>query len=639
LIIATAGHVDHGKTALVRNLTGIQTDRLAEEQRRGLSINLGYAYQQLPDGKALGFIDVPGHRRFINTMISGVSGIDLGMLVVAADDGPMPQTLEHIEIMRLLGVRDYVLVISKCDRSDQQRISQVRREAAALLPDDTAIYLISNTTGDGIFELRNALEQRAIKLTQRTPEGHFRMSIDRSFNLQGQGLIITGTVSSGRVAVGQTILLQPQEIALRVRGIHSQDVSAKEGFVGERCALNVSGDVHKDDIERGDWVVGKSSIGTTSRIDVRIRLLPSNGFALKHLSTIKLHIGAKHLEASLVFLHEGDKPMTRLCPGESTLAQIRTHRPIHCCHGDRFLLRDYGETVTLGGGVVLDPNGPKRHRSSPTRLGFLIAQQQKDMANAIRHIFLDETYELDYRALRLAWNVNSEDTGQSIPEGIKRVLTDQGEYLITVAHWERLKQRSVDALRALHDAQPGDRGFPMADVMRGSFRPETQHYFKPIVESLIRASTVSLADGDLRLIGYELAPTEVKSDDWAQISLILDQYALHIPTLSQVQEECGLAQREVQRVLARAHKEQRAIKINGKRYATLPIMRQYAQPFLALPEDNSLLTLAEYRDDLKIGRNLALEVLEYFDSVRFTKREGNGRRVLNAAVAEKLFKV
>ena len=386
-------------------------------------------------------------------------------------------------------------------------------------------------------------------------------------------------------------------------------------------------------------MVGESSIGTTSRIDVRIHLLPSNGFALKHLSKIKLHIGAKHLEASLAFLHQGDKPMTRLHPGESTLAQITTRRPIHCCHGDRFLLRDYGETVTLGGGVVLDPNGAKRHRSSPTRLGFLIAQEQKDMANAIQHIFLDETYELDYRALRLAWNVNSEDTGESIPQGIKRVLTDQGENLLTVAHWEGLKQRSVDALRALHDAQPSDRGFPMADVMRGSFRPETQHYFKPIVESLIRASTVSLVDGDLRLTGYESAPTEVKSDDWAQISLILDQYALHIPTLSQVQEECGLAQRDVQRALARAHKEQRAIKINGKRYATLPIIRQYAQPFLALPEDNTLLTLAEYRDDLKIGRNLALEVLEYFDSVRFTKREGNGRRVLNAAVAQKLFKV
>jgi selenocysteine-specific elongation factor len=330
LIIATAGHVDHGKTSLVRNLTGVETDRLEEEQRRGLSINLGYAYTRLDDETVLGFIDVPGHRRFINNMISGISGIDLGLLVVAADDGPMPQTREHLQVMHLLGVKHYLLVVSKCDRVDEHRLEEVCQESAALLPSDTPLYKVSNTTGIGINELRSELERHARLCKGQGTTGHFRMSIDRAFHLQGRGLILTGTITSGTITKGDAVVLQPQREVLRVRGIHTQDAPAALGKVGERCALNVSGTVHKDDIARGDWVASKSGIDTTSRFDTRVQLLPEAAFALKHLSEVKLHIGAKHLKARLMLLqNEGASP-SRQQPGETALVQFVTDRPVLC---------------------------------------------------------------------------------------------------------------------------------------------------------------------------------------------------------------------------------------------------------------------------------------------------------------------
>ena len=361
MIVATAGHVDHGKTSLVRNLTGVETDRLDEEKRRGLSIDLGYAYWRPDSETVVGFIDVPGHRRFINNMIAGISGIDLGMLVVAAYDGPMPQTREHLQVMNILGVEHYLLVISKCDRVDEQRLHEVCRETASLLPDKTPLYKVSNQTGAGIDELRADLERLARNSTARETTENFRMAVDRAFNLQGQGLVLTGTVASGSVAIGETLLLQPHRKSLRVRAIHTQGAAAESGSAGERCALNVSGGIHKDDIERGDWIASKNCIDTTSRFDSRIHLLADAPFPLKHLSEVKLHIGAKHIKARLILLHSDDSRSARIRPGESALAQLVTDRPILCCHGDRFLLRDHGETATLGGGIALDPAGLK-HR-------------------------------------------------------------------------------------------------------------------------------------------------------------------------------------------------------------------------------------------------------------------------------------
>ncbi len=319
LIVATAGHVDHGKTALIRQLTGVDTDRLEEEKRRGLSINLGFAYRSVERDTTLGFIDVPGHTRFINTMIAGVSGIDLGMLVVAADDGVMPQTLEHIDVLRLLGIGQCIVVISKIDRVEPERVTAVADAAQALLGEDCcrAAFPVSNSTGEGIAALQQYLDKQAITHQQRSSAGNFRLSVDRAFLLKGTGLVLTGTAISGAVAVGDELQLLPQGVSVRVRSLRVQDHEAQRGRAGDRCALNVSGPIEKDQVKRGDVLVCRKEVPLCERFDATVSLLPNAPFAIKHLSPVKVYIGARRIAARLYLIGDsiGGTATHRLQPG------------------------------------------------------------------------------------------------------------------------------------------------------------------------------------------------------------------------------------------------------------------------------------------------------------------------------------
>lgn len=636
MIVATAGHVDHGKTSLVKNLTGVETDRLEEEQRRGLSINLGYAYWRPDSQTVVGFIDVPGHRRFINNMIAGISGIDLGMLVVAADDGPMPQTHEHLQVMNLLGVEHYLLVVTKCDRVDEQRVEQVCMEAATLLPERTPVFRVCNTTGVGIDELRAELERQARAWTARPPNGHFRMSIDRAFLLQGRGLILTGTIASGTVATGEAVVLQPQCRILRVRGIHTQDAPASLANAGERCALNVSGDAHKDDIDRGDWVTGESCIGTTSRIDARVCLLPDAAFSLKHGSDVKLHIGAKRLTARLILLHSENSSASRIHAGETTLAQLVTERPVLCCHGDKFLLRDYGETATLGGGVVLDPQGLKTRKSSDARLQFLAAMERDDIEDAIGAALSDENCTLDYDALLKSWNVDATDRpGVGLPR-IARTQTRDAELWLAHSRWTDLKKSILETISKLHRINPNEPGFRPSQVAHAALSTRDQTFFQPAVVELLKSNDISIKDGLLIAKGHDTAASS-EQREWLQISACLQKHGNQIPTVTQLERECGIERQALLHNIGRAQREGKLVKINAKRYALTSVLNDFAQAALDLTADEPTLTVVDYRDHLGCGRNIAVDVLEYFDGIRFTRRDGEARIILKRALPVRYF--
>ena len=639
MIIATAGHVDHGKTSLVRNLTGVETDRLEEEQRRGLSINLGYAYLPLNNETTLGFIDVPGHRRFINNMIAGVTGIDLGMLIVAADDGPMPQTLEHLQVMNLLGVKAYLLVISKCDRVDEQRIEQVRKDCARLLPENTPVYRVSNSTGLGVDELRAELERLAGLCAHRIAAGNFRMSIDRAFHLQGRGLILTGTVASGTIASGEVAILQPHQTNLRVRSIHAQDAPVTSASAGERCALNVSGDIHRDNIERGDWIVGESCIGTTSRFDARIRLLPEAAFALKHLSEVKLHIGAKHLQARLMLLRNDDDSPARINPGETALAQLLTDRPILCCHGDRFLLRDHGETATLGGGMVLDPFGSHKRKSSQARLSFLAAMEENHVEDAIRITLSDPGYALNYPALLQAWNLDPQDRPGLDLADIARINTADGEIWIAESHWSDLKGMISHRLLEFHQEKPTKAGIKVTVLMNAALPVTERRFFQSAIVQLIETGDVLFQDGLLSAKGHKASPSLEEESDWLIVSTCLRKHGRQIPTMGLLEKETQLESSALQQTIGRAERAGQLIKISQKRVAHVAVIRDFAVVALELTQDKPTLNLIEYRDYLGCGRNVAVDVLEYFDAIRFTRRVGESRIILNKKLPDKLFVV
>ena len=353
MIIGTAGHIDHGKTTLVRALTGVETDRLKEEKARGISIELGYAYTPLANGEVLGFIDVPGHERLVHTMVAGACGIDLALLVVAADDGVMPQTLEHLAILGLLGVSRGAVALTKADRVDRERLQEVEAEVRATLAggplQDAPVFALDATAAEdpGIVALRQHLQEIALNAKARPDAALFRMAVDRVFSLPGHGTIATGTVFSGRIRTGDTAVVMPAQHAARVRSIHAQQRPVDTGRAGERCALNLSG-IDTRQLARGDWLADPRALAPSQRVDARLELLPYGGSALRTWSPVHVHLGTAHRLAHLVPLET-----TAAVPGESVRVQLVFAVAFCCMTGDRFIIRDAQGRHTIGGGRVL----------------------------------------------------------------------------------------------------------------------------------------------------------------------------------------------------------------------------------------------------------------------------------------------
>ncbi|MGE8475660.1 MAG: selenocysteine-specific translation elongation factor, partial [Paraburkholderia hospita] len=375
MIVGTAGHIDHGKTTLVRALTGVDTDRLKEEKARGISIELGYAYTPLDNGDVLGMIDVPGHEKLVHTMAAGACGIDYALLVIAADDGIMPQTREHLAILQLLGITRGAIALTKTDRVDDARIAQVHEEIRAWLAAtpfaDAPVFDTNATSPDdaGVRALSSHLRDAAVAWRARRDDGLFRLAVDRVFTLAGQGTIVTGTVFAGRVATGDTLMLEPAHRAVRVRSIHAQNRAADVGRAGQRCALNLAG-IHKDAIARGDWIVDARLAKPGERFDVELKLLADADITLQHWAPLHVHIGTLHRVAHVALL-EGDT-LAACC---SARVQLVFDAPVCALPGDRFIVRNAQATRTVGGGRVLDPFGPPRKRRTAERRAWLDALQ------------------------------------------------------------------------------------------------------------------------------------------------------------------------------------------------------------------------------------------------------------------------
>lgn len=632
MIIATAGHVDHGKTSLVRNLTGVETDRLEEEKRRGLSINLGYAYKNLDENVVLGFIDVPGHRRFINTMISGISGIDLGMLVVAADDGPMPQTLEHLQVMKVLGVDKYVLVISKIDRVDEHRVKTVEAEVLALLPKGTPAFRLSNTSGEGVETLENYFANLVREKSCRNAEGLFRLSVDRAFYMKGSGLVVTGTVASGSVDVGDTLRIQPQNKKVRVRGIHAQGKVSKRGSSGQRCALNVSGDIHRDDIERGDWLAAPESLSPSLRFDTRIHILPDAGFGIKHMSRVKIHLGAKCFPAKIALLQRDNS----LSAGEHALAQIITEKPVLCSHGDKFLIQDYGETAALGGGVVLDPYAPERQRKSEQRLRYLSAIECDELDLVIEKLVLNANEIVNIDTLLQSRNRHPGSILPNKPPGIRQVDTEHGSYWLSDKKWDLVIQRMLETIRRLLLASREKEGITPAQFKGSCKLGDDEIVFQPALVELIQSQKISLSGGLLCTPEHQVNRKQDSTPEWRKLQTILRKAGRKIPSIAQLKQSGDLEQATLQKTINLAQREKRLLKVSDKRVALPETLKQYALVLADMDSKGVELSVINFRDRAECGRSLAIEILEFFDGVRYTRREGEKRLIIDSAFSDKL---
>jgi len=651
VIIATAGHVDHGKTSLIKQLTGTDTDRLEEEKRRGLSINLGFAYREIGD-TSLGFIDVPGHKRFINTMISGVAGIDMGLLIVAADDGPMPQTIEHLKVLLILGIQNFTLVISKIDKVDSNRIQTVKENAIDLLPnnlrDKTNIFELSNNTGEGIKDLQGFLDSRAKEHQEKSSQGLFRQAIDRVFTLKGSGIVTTGTVSTGKINLGDTVDLHPENIKLRVRDIHANDQPAKVAKAGQRCALNLSGDIHKENIHKGDWLLETGSAEARDCFSASFSLLISTAIVLKHMSPVKLYIGAGHFSAKISFL-EQRQANNQMKAGDERLVRFLLDEPICCYCTEHFLIRDDSESFTLGGGTVLDPFSSRKRKITQHYLKYLQAMSKPDFISSFNELIFKQQQIINLKNFRLSWNLGSTDAKkllslETLPGEYQELEGDQKNYCLSKQLLIEHTNIILDTVQNWHKEKPNETGISQEKLQNLTQKKITQEKIKePIFSSILKViidnKQLHRSDGIIKQAGFSPISSSAEQKDWQLIESALLQRGKQIPSLAELIELTRLENKKLNTALNAATKKNNLKRINNKRFALNTTLLDFSVEANNLGTEKTKFTAVDFKNKVGIGRNLAIELLEFFDSMRFTQRQGNERIILDSNIPEKLFKI
>jgi len=631
LIVATAGHVDHGKTSLIRGLTGVETDTLAEEIERGLSINLGYAYLSQASDHTLGFIDVPGHRRFINTMISGISGVDMGLLVVAADDGPMPQTLEHIDVLDILGVEALCVVINKVDRVDALRVSEVLQQVDALLqtrrwPEHVS-FAVSSQSGQGLEALKKHLVTAAETHQRQRNTGGFRLSIDRSFNINGVGLVVTGTASAGEVKKGDLLELLPGGQSVRIRHLRANNCEVDGASAGQRVALALAGKVSQKQIERGDWLVTPNGPPLSQRLDVEVTLLGSAPYALKHMAPVKLYIGAKRRAARLAHIDRTEQPLK---PGESCLAQLILDDPISGAWGEPILIQDHAETLVLGGGKVLDPEGPKFGKSRNDRLHWLRALQISDAKSSLTQLLHGEhTVDLS----RFWRNRNYPQVPESLfPRDEVRIFEREGNiWAVTEKQWQSATQWLADYINRWHREQPQSLGVKMTSLNKALAGHFDLTLGLAAADALLRSGSLALREGHISRQGFQPAKSQEALDHWQALKQQLQQGGVALPLLSDLLSLAQVPDQFAQQALRIGMGRGELHELNKHRYALPTQLLHYYQCLTLAHDQGEALSVAVLKSRFGTGRNLTVEILEHFDRLHLTRREGNVRVLLARA--------
>jgi selenocysteine-specific elongation factor len=622
MIIGTAGHVDHGKTALVKALTGIDADRLAEEKRRGITIDLGYAYTDTPNG-TLGFVDVPGHERFVHTMLAGASGIDAALLVVALDDGVMPQTREHVQILELLGIDRGVVALTKADLAPD-RVADVSAQMGSLLAKtglaDAPMLAVSVMTGEGLEDLRASL--LALGARARDSEGYPRLAVDRAFTLVGAGLVVTGTLVAGRIRVDDRLMLSPPGVELRVRGLHAQNRASGEAVAGQRVALNVVGPrLSKDTVTRGDWVLHPDVHAPTARFDIRLRLLAEEARALRADAPAHLHLGAAHVMARVSPLQA-----ERVEPGASVLARLTLDHAIGALAGDRLVLRDATATRTIGGGVVIDPYPPRRGRRTPDRLAQVAALEASNPADALERLL----------ALPPGWTDRvSYFRARNLPPPVQTVVMRQApavavsDLLMAPATLEALLSGVVQRLAAHHAAAPDQPGLQPERLRLATPGRPSQPAFRAIIDQLFQRNAVEQDGPWLRLPMHRATLSANDERVWKQARELIAAERFRPPRTRDLARELSLPEAAMRATLKRVQRMGRLIEIAPDQFFLSETVAEMARIAASIAEADSggTLTAAAFRDRLTNGRKVAIQVLEFFDRAGVTVRIGDERRV------------
>ena len=607
MIVTLAGHVDHGKTSLVRALSGVNTDRLAEEQKRGLTIDLGFAY--IDDGQ-IGFVDVPGHQKFIHNMVAGVAANQYAMLVIAADDGPMPQSREHLDILRLTGIAAGCVVITKSDRVASERLQQCSEEIKNLVAQsflhDSPVFTTSTEDAKSYTPLLEHLRTQSRHHENLQQHQPFRLAIDRRFNVRGAGVVITGTAHSGNVNTDERLHHYPSGQLVRVRGIRTQDQEATAAQSGERCALNIAG-LELADIQRGDWLTATPPAGYKT---LSLELQVSKGFprAVKHWTPVHAYHATHHCQGRIALA-----PGQRLEPGQNARVDLVLDAPIYCHRSDRLILRDHGLDTTLGGGTVIfaDATAPHR-RHTTTRQQHINAYSLANPKDSLAALL--QVGVTDLKHFRDFWHLSAADYTALLEE---HTLHRNDDFALSDEHWQAYKTALVEQF----ESQPDQ---ALRENQLHSAIPPT--FRQPLLNELVNKKILSHTGGEYRLLGQTIKLPDHLVKLWDLLEPVLAQN--QAPSTGDLAKRFNIAQTNLERGMNELVKTGLLINVANHRYYLPNQLKEIAKIVQRMAASEPL-TVRGFRDETGIGRNVAIEVLEYFDSKGFTRRQGNDRIISN----------
>ena len=630
-IIGTAGHIDHGKTALIRALTGQETDRLKEEKERGISIDIGFAYMDLPNGERVGIVDVPGHERFIRNMLAGAHGIDLVLLVVAADDGVMPQTEEHVDILHLLGVAHGVVALTKADLADPARLTAVEEEINILLAGTTLegapIIPVSSLTGVGMSALRQTIEQQLAGYQRPVPLGYFRLPVDRAFVMQGHGTVVTGTAIAGTVRAGDAVRVLPGGEEARVRTVQVHGTDVEHASHGQRVALNLAG-VERTHVKRGDVVCDPHLDRVTDRFDAWVELRPAAKRPVESHEAVRVYVGTAEVMAKLVLLDGRES----LRPREAAYGQLVLRQPLHVLRGDRFILRNESAQHTIGGGVVLHPFARRHSRNDARLLSGLEALRQASggaaVVSALLRLepdfavspeFLVQAGGLPLESVRAA--LRDDPTLCALPDA------DTPAACTTTEKWQALHAAVVQALATVHQREPLSPGMEMESLRSQVATELSPKIFRTVIDALVAAAAIARDDSILRLPSHRVALRHDEQQVAVRAEELIAAGGFTPPDLKSIETALGVSRQRLQAILQQLEREGRVAKISTDLYfAHEPLERARA-----LLRDHvrahGEISAAAFRDVLGASRKFSISLLDYFDRTGFTLRVGDVRKL------------
>ncbi len=624
VIIGTAGHVDHGKSTLITALTGTNPDRLKEEQERGMTIDLGFAALTLPNGQTVGIVDVPGHERFLKNMLAGAGGVDVVLLVIAADEGIMPQTREHLDILRLLDVKAGVVALTKCDLVDAEWLQLVTDEVRGFLQDtplrDAPVIAVSAVTGQGLPELLNALQEAVERVPAREINAPFRLPIDRVFTLAGAGTVVTGTLVSGRIRVGDPIEILPPRLQSRARQIQVHGRKVEEAVAGSRVAINLPS-VEKEQLERGMVCAPPGVFQPTQAFDAQLSLLPDAVKGLAHRARIRLYLGTAEVIGRVSLLES-----ERLEPGQQGFVQLRLEKPLVAARGDRFVIRTYSPMFTIGGGVVLEPHAPRHRRFDPAALERLRSLLKGNPEEKILAILAQSPAGMDEAELTR----RAEMDAQSVLAILNRLETQAqavhvGEVWFARGVWDNLRQQVEAALQRYHQQNPLRTGMPREELRSTLGGRIPARLFEAMLLRWQEEGMLALQGALVRLAGFTIRLNERQQRLAQRVEQILREAGVTPPPIEIISQQAGAPPDAVRAMIQVLLEQGILVRLEGDLFFHRETIDQLADLVRRAIREKGSLSVGEFRDLTGSSRKFAVPLLEYFDSIRLTRRVGDVR--------------